>query len=172
MYQLYQLDALRTLSKIDKYTNVHLALGLVGELGEIKKTPNLDEFGDFLWYLALYLKLNNLTFERPLDVKISDYATQLDVLTDCVFALAELEKKITFYKSMKWVIQRDHLLSDIYLNYVALVYAYYIDKQLYLEYEYPEFEMFIYKVIGEKNINKLKNRYPDKFNTQDAENNR
>lgn len=138
----------------------HMALGLAGELGEIVNctgtelklkidTVNLaEELGDQYWYLSCYCYLRNVPVPDGDNLKL-DIENDLcfELLISSISELVDLVKRFVAYNKE---IDRAKELETVYNIYVALKLfesAYGLEGSS----------------IREKNIHKLKVRYPAKY---------
>jgi NTP pyrophosphatase (non-canonical NTP hydrolase) len=156
----YQEDAKRTMASLGSYklNLAHMVIGMSTELGELivaienKDLINIgEEVADQFWYIANYCTLRNLdlnVFEPFLTVKKVNTTRMFLVLTE----LLDINKKFIAYKK-EINIDEEFKLLHFYISELAgICKLYKIDLSQALV----------------KNINKLKVRYPEKFNTKDA----
>jgi len=134
----------------------HAMLGLVGEVNELKNSRDtvntIEELGDILWYIAIFLDDNPTLLRDGLD-KNSDSITDIDNLEDRVIDILDQYKKTMYYGKVLNV-------KKVYELFTELVYQV---NGIISNYE------FSISDIMELNINKLMVRYPNKFNLNDAE---
>ena len=161
----YQSAAKRTMPDLgSKQLNIaHMIMGMNSEYNELYEATDdvnrAEELTDYLWYLVNYATLYNLDIFRITDIcedyykiqKNDDYVEQLQI---SVSRLTDLEKKLLAYKKefsreklIDAIVEIIERLSDCYLYYNIS----------------PQDSM-------QKNIAKLKARFPDKFNEHDAKN--
>jgi NTP pyrophosphatase (non-canonical NTP hydrolase) len=155
--------------------SVHMSLGIVTEI--VDELPvavhNLDyvniseEIGDAFWYLANYSNIWNLevgeTKVHSSKLEVADdlkshyqlIESGLQLLMNYSAKLADLDKKAFAYNKQINIEDRQYLFTIITLGLEGMCTKFNLDSDL----------------IREKNINKLKVRYPDKF-TDDYANNR
>lgn len=187
-YQQYIEDCLRTESPYTfTITNplvsprlLHGVIGLVTESGELldtikkslfygkplDKTNLIEELGDLLWYISLIIKDCDITYNNVMKVKYSTrrnemvnhnidyYLTRIIKLDLTVKDLLDLITPESYYFGNK-----DELVSDIEIELQYILSAIYnlaIDLDTTIEQ------------VMTININKLKLRYPDKFNSDQA----
>lgn len=167
--QEYIKQSERTLNNLGKQLNVlHASLGLSTELGELldiykrnifyKKTLDLvhikEELGDIMWYLAILYRefdinqeneiINTITKDIVDSQKIQMLTNKINLL---VVQLNNLE-----------LLNSDHIRRIKY--FVPKVYEYIII--------FCEIYKFNIEDVMNTNINKLKARFPDKFNEFNA----
>lgn len=157
----------------------HMALGLVEELEEIKEVledledPQVrnkegclqelgEEMGDFMWYLAEYANLCNMHM-APMRSNISYHEhvefefTAEDLVRDLEIQVAKIAggtKKLLAYGKE---FNRD--MMSAYLSNIC--------TSMYLLAALPQFKQDMDSIL-ERNILKLKLRYPEKFTEEDA----
>jgi NTP pyrophosphatase (non-canonical NTP hydrolase) len=169
-YIEYKKLAPRTLSNVvDMYgemnvelekrlQSLHCVIGIHGEIYElITATDEVnakEEIGDAMWFVANYEeiqgyeKFDDLNFEN--DLKYVD----TNILNDLTSEFLDLWKKKVFYNSNKY----DERIESLFFE---------IKKQLVKYVNKLEFDI---NSIMKTNIEKLQERYPEKFNTKDADN--
>lgn len=142
----------------------HMIYGMISEVPELIKAiakkdwVNVgEEISDIMWYLANYCTFNNIKLQDILILSGESKAQGSTVIEDIVYfigELADLEKKELAYKKTFSLEKQICVLQNL---------LYQINK--------------LYKLCGidayeslEKNINKLKVRFPDKFDEQLANN--
>ena len=187
-YQQYIEDCLRTESPYTFTTTnelvsprlLHGVIGLVTETGELldaikkslfyskplDKTNLIEELGDLLWYISLILKDCDITYDSVMKVKyctrrnemvnhnIDYYLTRIIKLDLTVKDLLDLITPESFYFGNK-----NELVSDIEIELRYILCAIY-DLAIALDTTIEQ--------VMTININKLKLRYPDKFNSDQA----
>jgi NTP pyrophosphatase (non-canonical NTP hydrolase) len=143
----------------------HMALGLAGELGEIVNCTgtelkhkidltNLEEeLGDQYWYLSCYCHLRNVPVPHADHLKV-DIENDLcfELLISSISDLVDLVKRYTAYNKE---IDRAKELETVYNIYVSL----FLFESIY---------QLDGNKIREKNINKLRVRYPQKYSDDSA----
>jgi len=140
-------------------------LGLIGEFGEVKKSLVGDdvtkitlEIGDMFWYLALLSKSSDKSIAIECDVNpthipyASNVSYLLNLIEELLYELSENCKKAIFYEKKLNSDKNNYILTSLYSLLVNLCLTQSIDVKLVLI----------------TNITKLENRFPDKFNTNDA----
>lgn len=152
----YPTLATRTLATNDYIDQgVHLVLGISGEyLSEVvplltsslkNKGALEEELGDVMWYVGCYCVIYQLEF-RPLATK------PLDSLEKAIGELLEMHKKNYAYG--KELIEKEQIK--------------YIQTIIYWVYHIADtFDIEVDQML-EKNIEKLKIRYPDSFKSEQA----
>jgi NTP pyrophosphatase (non-canonical NTP hydrolase) len=159
----YQIDANRTYPDLgSKELNVsHMIMGMVSEESELINAAlnndkvNLgEEISDIHWYLANYCSIHGIKYE--LIGELAFYFVpkeKVSFIEALVFAIAELtdkEKKLLAYKKL---VSQDERIEMVVHIFHAL-------KSLY---ELVGLDM---NTCLQNNINKLKVRFPEKFDTQ------
>lgn len=164
----YQKLCLRTANSGHDMTKMHCfanwSMGIVGEIGEFIEATNeedeLKEIGDLFWYAAVMASDANLQFDLVLDeahkkfiIKKREYVRdKVKVLEKSAWYLDEWKKMCCHghgIDSEKVWFQLSDLISDC----MVLVE--------------PKMNFKLYSEdIMEKNIEKLKARYPDGFSTE------
>lgn len=172
----YQNDAIRTCNVMESniYNSIHMILGITSEYYELKEAADiankftglidehialtekvLDEAGDVFWYLFLLAKFNNLEVLPGLYIN-SPYSSD-----------KAIERLNSIMKS-NWIYDRAMMAPDKTgippINQLHDAIVSLID---WILTTYP----FTMTNIMEYNINKLRNRYPEKFE-KDLANNR
>lgn len=136
----------------DLDNNAHMALGMCGEFfSEVvpevifgkDKSKQIEEVGDFFWYIGCFCSVNDIPFEKSTKEPKNNLAKQLGIL-------AERIKKEYAYKKDTGSFKE--LIQDIIFRSYQFCDEYNLDVE----------EILI------KNIEKLKARYPDKFEEEKA----
>lgn len=157
----YQENTKRTLPDLGSYQlNIdHMIFGMSSELIEIidaKDKVNLsEEFADILWYLSNYCNFTNIKIAEYYDFDILPQLSSLSLSTNDTFLrlvsniskLTNLEKRELAYKKIVNAYDRITSVFDIFKAINDCFVVHNIDP---------------YEAM-EKNINKLKVRYPEKF---------
>ena len=149
----YSYFCIRTMAQKEGLdNNIHMILGMCGEFfSEVlpillftkDKKKQIEEFGDFFWYVGCFCELNNIEFKPSLKEPEYNLARLLGVLS-------ETYKK--FYVYGKDVGSFEKLIQDIIYRAFQLC---------------DEYNLNIEEIL-EKNIEKLKIRYPEKFSDEQA----
>lgn len=156
----YKLDVKRTLSDAENCNNKlhsldlsHMTLGLTSEIGELldaidnKDSVNVgEEIGDMFWYLF------NLSNMVEIDID-TDYKMDLDKLYFMNFLIkvnSEIANEVKRYLAYNKQYQKDKIKTLCNQLFFVL-------KYIANEYEHDHLTIMF------KNINKLKVRYPEKF---------
>ena len=153
-FKEYQEQAKRTCPSLgsEKSDLAHMVLGIHSEYNEwITATDEVnesEELADMLWYLANYCTFRNYSFERLFDVKLSN---NLGVTFNSS-KLQDLVKKYIAYNKEINISVESALLENLAFNI----------KKLYGEVD-------IYRSL-QNNIDKLKIRFPEKFDEELAKN--
>ncbi|MFN9451142.1 MAG: hypothetical protein ACK58U_15980 [Rubrivivax sp.] len=163
-FETYRKETLRTLPDLGEVQNLcHMTMGIVTEVGEIINcctsrlytkidTVNLqEEFGDMYWYISNYCNLRDIP--HPNDVKgDTAHSKVVDTLFVRSTDLLDFSKKLLAYGKPIPRSNEIEAIYDLFECLRTLEKLYHIDKEETLQ----------------KNINKLKARYPDKFNAEQA----
>lgn len=153
-FKEYQEQAKRTCPSLgsEKLDLAHMVLGIHSEYNEwITATDEVnesEELADMLWYLANYCTFRNYSFERLFDVKLSN---NLGVTFNSS-KLQDLVKKYIAYNKEINISDESALLENLAFNI----------KKLYGEVD-------ICRSL-QNNIDKLKVRFPEKFDEELAKN--
>lgn len=165
----YQLGAIRTMPDLTQQDQiVHCLFGMAGEAGEVfelqvalidDNTAYEKEIGDCLWYSAVlgYTAgdtLSSLIAEAvTLDAgDVTEAATYGDRLVIFSSRLIDVAKKAKFYSgTIDWGVIRPHVLR--YLREL-----YHLTYSLGVSFE----------EVCDKNLSKLRARFPDKFDAEKA----
>lgn len=163
----YQAGAVRTMPdlSIERQT-LHCIMGMMGEAGEVMEIPygerdrSIKEIGDCMWYSAILFHIYGEDFavawreaeealEKPLNIRTCEERA-------VIFAaqMTDLIKKCEFYGTpILWIEIRP----------MALNYLYAISSLCSKIGVMP-------LSVGQVNLNKLRTRYPDKFDADLAVN--
>ena len=153
-FKEYQEQAKRTCPSLgsEKLDLAHMVLGIHSEYNEwITATDEVnesEELADMLWYLANYCTFRNYSFERLLDVELSNTLG----ITFNSSKLQDLVKKYIAYNKEISISEESALLENLAFNI----------KKLYVEVD-------IFQSL-QNNIDKLKVRFPEKFDEELAKN--
>ena len=152
----YQLLAKRTCPSLDndKLDLAHMVLGIFSEYSEYQTavvnndiTNITEELGDKFWYIANYCTFRNYNLESLWNNKFknNDFTINISILQDYIKKYVAYNKEIIpFNESL--------ILSNILYNINEM-------------YEINKLDIFESLT---KNINKLKVRFPNNFNEQNA----
>jgi len=158
------------------YRLYHGILGINTEIGEIleaydksKETGskldyvNLgEETGDILWYIGVISNVFGIEKElysieiSDKNVDINHFPAKLEILAN---TLLDMTKKTMFYgkqleeEKVKKLITEIFVLTNIYINSLGI-----------------KVDSITFENVMDTNIKKLKKRYPEKFNDENAEN--
>lgn len=168
-YIEFRKQAPRTLSTVQElygkmskeaslnFNMLHCIIGIDTEVDEFEQAIDnkdyvnaAEELGDMLWYMANYENLMDYPMEN-LQSKIPEFPYEIQTFSS---SLKDYFKKKVFYKSSKY----DELIKKDYERLKISV----IDTA-------QEMEIDLNATMS-KIIAKLKERYPKKFNTSDADN--
>jgi hypothetical protein len=156
--KVYQENAKRTVADLGslKLNLSHMVMGMCTELSELQdaidnedKVNIGEELADFQWYLANYNTLRDYTF------KSSDLPVYYDDVNDLYYSVSELQdvvKKFIAYDKEINEKSEKSLLSSLQYMIQGFYNTYKLDQGEYLQ----------------KNIDKLKERYPGKFTVENA----
>ena len=153
-FKEYQEQAKRTCPSLgsEKLDLAHMVLGIHSEYNEwITATDEVnesEELADMLWYLANYCTFRNYSFERLFDVESSNTLG----ITFNSSKLQDLVKKYIAYNKEISISEESVLLENLAFNI----------KKLYGEAD-------IHQSL-QNNIDKLKVRFPEKFDEELAKN--
>lgn len=165
IFRKYQLDAKRTCVDLGdlKLNLSHMVLGIISENEEYLKAivendmiNAKEEQADMLWYLANYCNFRNFNFE---EIVGNPYSMDYD--------LENFEENVSVYE----------VFSSRLADYVKKFIAY--GKPLNEELEKKCIKLLVWSITIEdtafnfntdleKNVNKLKQRFPEKFTREKA----
>lgn len=159
----YQQQAKRTLAQLGdpKLDLCHMVLGIMSETSELaeaiekKDEVNIkEEIADHFWYIANYCTLRGFDFDETLlnkDLIDPDFYT-----TDIYYYMSKLQdlvkKNIAYNKPIDRAKEYE-LLQEISVSLITVL---------------NEIDNTALEDILEQNINKLKVRFPEKFNQEQA----
>lgn len=155
-FKEYQEQAKRTCPSLgsEKLDLAHMVLGIHSEYNEWVDSTDLinesEELADILWYLTNYCTFRGYNFERLFDIELK---STLGLVYNSS-KLQDLVKKYVAYNKEINVSIESELLENI---------AYAI-KKIYIN-----IEIDIYQSL-QNNIDKLRIRFPDKFDEELAKN--
>ena len=143
----------------DKLNEMHCVIGISTEIAEFieaiisgDKVNASEEIGDILWYCA---NLERIAFDDDYDLNYN--ASGIKIFADewlvGVQEMLDVYKKGVYYGS-----DIDYSKVIMYLNDIKITCVGALNEN-----------GFDVRDVMSKNINKLKVRYPDKFNKKDAE---
>lgn len=179
--QDYQKLSVRTLAELDlnkpwitpKLLNeIHMVLGIESEMGEIievtinktvfDKIHLEEEFGDFLWFFTNYFTINETVIPFNFNQKDFDLAHGSCFDPSAKSSLLKWDKLISDFTNIyKGVLAYNKPINAEELgNILSMIY-------LYFCYFVQLWNIDIERVM-QNNIDKLKLRYPDKFNVENA----
>ena len=153
-FKEYQKQAKRTCPTLgsEKLDLAHMVLGIHSEYNEwITATDEVnesEELADMLWYLANYCTFRNYSFERLFDVELSNTLG----VTFNSSKLQDLVKKYIAYNKEISISEESALLGNLAFNI----------KELYGDVDILQ--------SLQNNIDKLKVRFPEKFDEELAKN--
>ena len=167
--------AIRTKSTLNPLTNdvnerglnadvLHGVIGLATENDELRigienmDHPNIkEELGDMFWYIAIItrgLKIDH-EWSKLVETRYNEIESIDDImeLERCIAELLDIVKRVMFYGTHYNGSSFEKHLKDLYLNLIV-----------YIGFD----EELDYQEILKLNINKLKARYPNKFNMDNS----
>jgi len=161
-WESYLTDSNRTLIDLGKDDNIiHAAIGIATEIGELKEAfddiNRKEELGDIYWYMAILWREFELDWKSPY-IEKSEETIEFLAYTECLNSLDFLSKqlldqakRVKFYK-----MSLNKFNTDI-IHHISVRLTHILVKS-----------DFNFESILEVNINKLKARFPLKFNSSDA----
>lgn len=162
IWENYLKDSNRTLIDLGKEDNIiHAAIGIATEIGELKEAfddvNRKEELGDIYWYMAIIWREFTLEWNSPFlekDEKAIEFLSYSECLNSLDFLSKQLldqAKRVKFYK-MALNKFNTEVIHDIAVRLTHIL--------IKSDYSFGS--------ILEVNINKLKARFPLKFNSSDA----
>lgn len=163
----YQEATKRTMKDLGYQLDIcHMIMGMTSELYEIDEAKDVinlgEEYTDIFWYLSNYCNLIGVDLSQTKGFTFGKYNNKLDYcgeyilkLQSSISKLADIEKKEMVYKKVRTL---DEKLEKVIEVMEALSDCYTHD------------EINPYDAM-QKNIDKLRKRFPEKF-TEDLANNR
>lgn len=163
----YQNQTQRTLPDLgtEQLNILHMILGMCSELNELYEATDdinrSEEITDIAWYLSNYCNIKKIqlskifNFQKGLYYYALKHNNYIEMLQVEISILTDYEKKAFAYK-------REIAFSDIEMQIIKIAQR--------LNDCYTAFNINP-EVAMERNINKLKGRFPEKF-TEEAANNR
>ncbi len=138
---------------------LHAVIGILTEIDELLENYDREsdpvnvgeELTDALWYLSIIAREYNLSLPDKFETSLTDFQIILDITRNSIKLLDFLKKKLYYNKTVNEDLLIKH--SD---EIIGLFVAYSNLKSIDLE------------KCFEKNINKLKARYGDKFSSDKA----
>ena len=162
--QDYQNDSQRTMAALG-LTDAdvpHMLYGMFSELVELdaalKSGDNInigEEVSDVMWYHSNYCRIKGITYNDLLDSNFELNVEDADLfveLTNNISRLANLEKRELAYGKIPDEVDRMAICYNIFA----------VCDEIYYE------NNLVAKQCLKNNIDKLKVRFTEKFNTQDA----
>lgn len=167
----YQIQASRTcpdlfqdqdLGTSSFLNTAHMIYGMVSEAAELFESiytndiiNDKEEIADIMWYVANYCTFNNIKLQDTLVVEAKEFPSRMGVheaIVILIGELADLEKKeLAYKKAFSYEKQMDILQNLVF--YIV---------------EFCKRRGISFYEALDKNIAKLKVRYPDKFTESDA----
>lgn len=160
----YQQQAKRTLPDLGSYQlNIaHMIFGMNSEINELfdaKDVVNLgEELSDINWYLINYCNLTNINISEKFLLSYRPNEFYDEAADPILKLICEISKLTNFEK--RELAYRKKVEDDIRLTQVLEVYKALSD--CFVSYEIDPFNSM------QKNIDKLKARYPEKFTEEKA----
>ena len=159
----YQQDAQRTCASLgsEKLDLAHMVLGIVSEQEEFLKAVVLEdminqreELADMCWYVANYCTFRGYNFqnivENCINIQQEEWEQEVSAMDVFVSKLADYVKKYIAYNKPIDRESEENVLRGIIFSITLEDCEFSFDKDL------------------ERNINKLKLRFPDKFTEYNA----
>lgn len=158
----YQLQAKRTCPSLGNDLDIpHMIYGMMSEMSELISACNKEdkinigeELTDLNWYLANYCTFQQINLE-DLIITVPAQNDNYSIIEDLMWWIAELadinKKSIAYNK---------HYSVETEINILQNLFFWIRDF-------YSRYELDMYECL-DKNIAKLKQRYPNSFNTFDA----
>lgn len=163
----YQQQVTRTLPDLGSYqlNIIHMILGLNAEFDELYEAKDEinhgEELMDINWYLCNYCNLNNIQLSQLSNflgdryfLHIHDGSKRIFYLQSQISKLTDLEKKLLAYK--KEIIETKRI--------EAVVNIFQALSDCFVFYKLNPF------IFMQRNIDKLRARYPEKFDESLAKN--
>lgn len=164
----FRKDTLRTLPNLGStlLNSLHMTVGIMTEISEIQsafeKAKQVDgqmdivnlseEWADVMWYMANYANIHNLKIN---DADVYEYEIHRDFWPEMIISsgdLLDLDKKYLAYGKEPSLEKRQIIFT--HLNYYVIKFALFYNINI--------------EETLERNINKLKTRYPEKFDVEKA----
>ena len=155
-YKEFQEKSIRTLARLDsnKSDLAHMVLGICTEISELEEAVHKgdtvgigEELADMQWYISNYNNLLNREYVQNDSLNTDDISTLINLLYSQCSLLQDLVKKYLAYNKPINSITETSLLDNIDSTILSIYNKYGISVSECME----------------KNINKLKERYPEKF---------
>ena len=165
----YRQETKRTLPDLGStlLNSIHMTVGIMTEVGEILKNLNEsnedgidfvgvgEEIADADWYLTNYANIHNLNFPKYSDDQLNPYdidSNNLGKFIEYAAELLDLDKKQLVYNKP--------VDDTIRYKWFSLTYQYLLKL-------YKEYSLDVEK-CRQNNIDKLRLRFPDKFDQEKA----
>ena len=155
-YKEFQESSKRTLAKLasKKEDLAHMVMGICSEISELEEAVHKgdivgigEELADMQWYISNYNNLLNREYVQNDSLNTDDISTLINLLYSQCSLLQDLVKKYLAYNKHINSITETSLLDNIDSTILSIYNKYGISVSECME----------------KNINKLKERYPEKF---------
>lgn len=171
----YFKDTQRTLPALSNPESdfMHMASGLCTELHEFKVAGDsinkIEEIGDFMWYLSNMYAINGITPPTLRQIQEFPSSAHWDsfdsegTLYKCLLLL-DIAKKYLAYKR----VPDENLVITLLMQ--LFVSCYNTTKKVLGQAALKEKVELVFLDTLERNINKLKKRYPEKFTEYHANN--
>lgn len=158
----YQEQAKRTCPSLDSDLDIpHMIYGMMSEMSELISACNKEdtvgigeELTDLMWYLSNYCTFNNIKLE-DLPITVPTPSNNLVITEDLMWwigELADINKKEIAYGKVYSLETELNILQNLFY---------------WIQVFYTRYNLDIYDCLN-KNIAKLKQRYPEKFTTENA----
>lgn len=158
----YRIETTRTLPDLGSLLNnsIHMSLGMYTEIAEVIEILTtepynpyklLDEIGDALWYISNYANLYNFPLVQATEDIIIPGFLENKSMIDCILILSaklvDCDKKELAYGKIKELEYKEINIQFLF----NCIHMFCIQHQLRIE------------DVMEKNIEKLRVRFPEKF---------
>lgn len=166
--QQYREEAKRTCPSLGSklLDSLHMTIGMMTEIGEIASAfcePSeggidlvnlLEEISDIQWYLANYANMHELEYPNILQRDVICYPDKwaFGYVIRYTSELADFDKKLLAYGKSVDEYKRKEIFDHLYLSILDMCQQHHLDMEYGLE----------------RNIAKLRQRFPDKFDADKA----
>lgn len=158
----YQEQAKRTCPLLDSDLDIpHMIYGMMSEMPELIQACNNEdkinigeELTDLVWYLSNYCRFQNIQLEY-LVIDVPAPSKNLTIIEDLMWwigELADINKKEIAYGKVYSLETEINILQNLFY---------------WIQVFYKRYNIDMYNCL-DKNIAKLKQRYPEKFTTENA----
>lgn len=158
----YQEQTKRTCPSLDNDLDIpHMIYGMMSEIPELIQACNEqdnigvgEELTDLMWYISNYCTFNNIEL-NDLIIDVPTPSKNLSITEGLMYwigELADLNKKEIAYKKTYSLETELNVLQNLFY---------------WIQVFYVRYNLDMYECLN-KNIAKLKQRYPEKFSTEHA----